>query len=389
MRSSTSRNFTGNFLIDDTFLAGEGVTDFDQYRVDPTQRLQIDFFVPDDMPPPAGVSLAQAAISGWRLATGAYLGQIADRMTTLLLLSHPACLDHLTPMGHPERPDRLRAIERALEHEKFQSLAREQAPMAASRPSRSRIRWTMSRQMRDASPREGMVRLDGDTTMSPGTFEAALRAAGGAVQAVDEVMAGKAANAFVATRPPGHHAETATPMGFCLFNNVAIAARHAQKKHGAERVAIVDFDVHHGNGSQDIFWSDPTVMYCSTHQMPLYPGTGAMSERGAHEHHRQRAAAPGRRRRAVPRGDGDRDPAAARGFGPDLVIISAGFDAHMRDPLANLNFLEAGLHLGHAEADGTRGPPREGRVVSLLEGGYDLEGLAKSVAAHVTALMRG
>ena len=157
-----------------------------------------------------------------------------------------------------------------------------------------------------------MVRLDADTTMSPGTFEAAMRAAGGAVQAVDEVMTGKVDNAFVATRPPGHHAETATPMGFCLFNNAAIAARHAQKQHGAERVAIVDFDVHHGNGSQDIFWSDASVMYCSTHQMPLYPGTGAVSERGAQEHHRQRAAAAGRRRRRVPRGDGDRDPAAAR-----------------------------------------------------------------------------
>ena len=137
-------------------------------------------------------------------------------------------------------------------------------------------------QVREAAPKEGMVRLDADTTMSPGSFEAVMRAAGGAVLAVDEVMAGKVDNAFVATRPPGHHAETATPMGFCLFNNAAVAARHAQKQHGAERVAIVDFDVHHGNGSQDIFWNDATVMYCSTHQMPLYPGTGAVSERGAH-----------------------------------------------------------------------------------------------------------
>ena len=165
--------------------------------------------------------------------------------------------------------------------------------------------------------------------------------------AVDEVFAGKADNAFVATRPPGHHAETATPMGFCLFNNAAIAARHAQKQHGAERVAIVDFDVHHGNGSQDIFWNDATVMYCSTHQMPLYPGTGAVSRA-------RRAATPSSTRRcgratAATSSARRWRPRSCRGcedFAPDLVIISAGFDAHMRDPLANLNFLEAGLRLG-------------------------------------------
>ena len=200
---------------------------------------------------------------------------------TTLLLSHPACLNHLMPMGHPERPDRLRAVEGALEHEKFQTLAREQAPMASLEMVALAHPREYVEEVRAASPKEGMVRLDADTTMSPGTFEAVLRAVGGACLAVDEVMEGKIANAFVATRPPGHHAETATPMGFCLFNSAAIAARHAQKSHGAERVAIVDFDVHHGNGSQDIFWNDATVMYCSTHQMPLYPGTGAVSERGA------------------------------------------------------------------------------------------------------------
>jgi len=308
---------------------------------------------------------------------------------TTLLLSHPACLNHLTPMGHPERPDRLRAVERALEHEKFQSLAREQAPMASVEMIALAHPREYVEQVREASPKEGMVRLDADTTMSPGTFEAVMRAAGGACQAVDEVMERKVANAFVATRPPGHHAETATPMGFCLFNNAAIAARHAQKSHGAERVAIVDFDVHHGNGSQDIFWNDATVMYCSTHQMPLYPGTGAMSERGAHNTIVNAPLRPG---------DGGEQFREAmetsilprlESFAPDLIVISAGFDAHMRDPLANLNFLEADYTWATQKLMEVADRHAKGRVVSLLEGGYDLEGLSRSVAAHVTALMRG
>jgi acetoin utilization deacetylase AcuC-like enzyme len=308
---------------------------------------------------------------------------------TTLLLSHPACLDHLNPMGHPERPDRIRAIERVLEQEKFQGLAREQAPMASIEMIALAHPLDYVEQVRDAAPKEGMVRLDADTTMSPGTFEAAMRAAGGAVQAVDEVMTGKVANAFVATRPPGHHAETATPMGFCLFNNAAVAARHAQKQHGAERVAIVDFDVHHGNGSQDIFWNDATVMYCSTHQMPLYPGTGAVSERGTKNTIVNAPLRPG------DGGDEFREAMETvilprlEGFAPDLVIISAGFDAHMRDPLANLNFLERDYTWVTQKLMELADHRAKGRVVSLLEGGYDLEGLSRSVAAHVTALMRG
>jgi len=308
---------------------------------------------------------------------------------TTLLLSHPACLDHLNPMGHPERPDRIRAIERALEQEKFQGLAREQAPMASLEMIALAHPMDYVEQVREAAPKEGMVRLDADTTMSPGTFEAVMRAAGGAVQAVDEVMTGKVANAFVATRPPGHHAETATPMGFCLFNNAAIAARHAQKQHGAERVAIVDFDVHHGNGSQDIFWNDATVMYCSTHQMPLYPGTGAVSERGSKNTIVNAPLSPG------DGGDEFRDAMGTvilprlDGFAPDLIIISAGFDAHMRDPLANLNLLEPDYTWVTQKLMEVADHRAKGRVVSLLEGGYDLEGLSRSVAAHVTALMRG
>ena len=306
-----------------------------------------------------------------------------------LYITHPACLNHLTPSGHPERPDRLRAIDRVLEHERFQTLARVTAPEASIDDIALCHPRDFIEEIAGAVPKEGMVRIDADTSMSPGSFAAALRAIGGALYAVDEVMTGKAPNAFCAMRPPGHHAETVRPMGFCLFNSAAIAARHAQKKHGAERVAIVDFDVHHGNGTQEIFWSDPTVMYCSTHEMPLYPGTGARSERGEHNtivNAPLRAGDAGEAFRAafeqtiLPR---------LREFGPDLVVISAGFDAHLRDPLANLNLVEADyawvtqklMEIADAKADG--------RVVSLLEGGYDLQGLAASVAAHVTALMRG
>ncbi|HXZ22398.1 MAG TPA: histone deacetylase family protein, partial [Pseudolabrys sp.] len=258
-----------------------------------------------------------------------------------LLLSHPACLNHLTPAGHPERPDRLRAIERALEDEKFQSLARVEAPRGPLEIISLCHPMEYVEAIQEAAPEEGLVRLDADTAMSPGSFEAALRAVGGAKLAVDEVMTGKAANAFVATRPPGHHTETARPMGFCLFNNAAIAARYAQKTYGAERAAIVDFDVHHGNGSQDIFWADKSVMYCSTHEMPLYPGTGAIGERGEFN---TIVNAP------LSAGDGGEAFREAfetvilprlREFKPDLLIISAGFDAHTRDPLANLNLVEA------------------------------------------------
>jgi len=308
---------------------------------------------------------------------------------TTLLITHPACLDHFNGPGHPERPDRLRAIARALEQERFQNLARIEAPHGTVESIELCHPAEYVAAIRDATPTQGLVQLDADTSMSPGSYEAALRAIGGATHAVDEVMAGKADNAFVATRPPGHHAETARPMGFCLFNNVAIAARHAQKKHGAEHVAIVDFDVHHGNGSQEIFWSDPTVMYCSTHQMPLYPGTGAVSERG------DRNTIVNAPLRAGDGGDRFREAVETsilprlHDFAPDLILISAGFDAHLRDPLANLQLLETDFGWVTRKLMEVADRHAGGRVVSLLEGGYDLEGLANSAAAHVTALMRG
>ena len=306
-----------------------------------------------------------------------------------LLITHPACLDHLTPLGHPERPDRLRAIERALEAEKFQTLARVRAPPATLEIIALCHPMDYVTQIRDATPREGMVRLDADTSMSPGSFEAALRAVGGAIYAVDEVFLKKAANAFVATRPPGHHAETARPMGFCLFDNAAIAARYAQTRHGIARAAIVDFDVHHGNGSQEIFWSDKTVMYCSTHQMPLCPGTGAVGEAGDFNTIVNAPLRPGDGGEAFRAAFDNRVLPRLREFAPELIVISAGFDAHMRDPLANLNLAEADFAWATQKIMEVADRCAGGRVVSLLEGGYDLEALANSTAAHVTALMRG
>ena len=306
-----------------------------------------------------------------------------------LLITHPACLNHQTPAGHPERPDRLRAVDEALADERFQSLARELAPRADLDTIALVHPMEYVEAIQEASPKQGTIHLDADTAMSPGSFEAALRCVGGGMLAVDEVINQKAANAFVATRPPGHHAETARPMGFCLFNNVAIAARYAQKRYGIERAAIVDFDVHHGNGSQDIFWADKSVMYCSTHEMPLYPGTGAAGERGDFN---TIVNAPLRA------GDGGSEFREAmetvilprlREHRPELLLISAGFDAHTRDPLANLNLVEADYTWVTQKLMEVADQSAQGRIVSLLEGGYDLQGLARSAAAHVTALMRG
>jgi acetoin utilization deacetylase AcuC-like enzyme len=306
---------------------------------------------------------------------------------TTLYISHPAALDHATPVGHPERPDRIRAIEGALEQERFAPLLREQAPKAAEASIVLAHDEAYVAAIRDAAPREGLVRIDDDTAMSPGSYEAALRGAGGAVLAVDEVMAGRAANAFVCMRPPGHHAEKARAMGFCLFNNAAIAARHAQAHHGAERVAIMDWDVHHGNGTQDIFWSDRSVLYASTHEMPLYPGTGAAGERGEfgnvvnaplHAGEGSEAFRAALNRIILP---------AIDAFRPDLLIISAGFDAHWRDPLASLNLTEVDFDWATMKLMDLAERSCGGRIVSVLEGGYDLDALARSSAAHVGALM--
>ena len=307
---------------------------------------------------------------------------------TTRLYTHPIYLEHLTPPGHPERPDRLRAIERVLEDERFAYLDRVEAPMGDEATILYAHPESHLEKVRKAVPEEGLARIDADTTASPKSWEAALTAIGAANAAVDDVFFGEADNVFVASRPPGHHAEKATAMGFCFFNNAAIAARHAQRKHGAERVAIVDWDVHHGNGTQDIFWDDPTVLYCSTHQMPLYPGTGAKDETGAGNVFNAPLSAGSA-------SDTFRDAFRSRilpaidNFRPDLIIVSAGFDAHHRDPLAEINLTEQDFDWATGELMDRAGRYASNRLVSLLEGGYDLHGLAFSVAAHVSRLMRG
>ena len=308
---------------------------------------------------------------------------------TTLLITHPACLAHDMGEGHPERPDRLRAIERAFESESFQMLARDTAPRAEISAIARVHPLEYIEAIRAATPTQGLTAIDQDTSMSPGTFEAALRSAGGAIFAVDEVMKRKVRNAFVATRPPGHHAELATPMGFCFFNNAAVAARHAQAVYGTERIAIMDFDVHHGNGTQHIFWNERNVMYASTHEMPHYPGTGSLSERGEHD---QIVNAP---LRAGDAGETFREAMEVAilpridNFSPDLIIISAGFDGHRRDPLGNLNLVEADYVWATRKLMEIAQRHCAGRIVSVLEGGYHLDSLARSVAMHVSTLMDG
>ncbi|MBS7698331.1 MULTISPECIES: histone deacetylase family protein [unclassified Chelatococcus] len=304
-----------------------------------------------------------------------------------LYITHPACLEHRVPAGHPERPDRLRAVEAALSTAPFANLRRAMAPRASEAAIARAHSQAYVEAIARQSPREGLVQIDSDTTLSPHSYEAAVLAAGGVVLAVDEVLGRRTRNAFCGVRPPGHHAEREKAMGFCLFNNAAIAARHAREVYGLDRVCIFDWDVHHGNGTQDIFWDDASVLYCSTHEMPLYPGTGARSERGEHDTIVN-----------VPLAAGD-DGAAFRDacdvvifpriseFKPDLIILSAGFDAHWRDPLASLNFNEDDFVWATREIMALAARLCEGRVVSVLEGGYDLEGLACSAAAHVAALM--
>lgn len=306
---------------------------------------------------------------------------------TTLLLTHPASLTHEVPPGHPERPDRQRAIDQILSAPHFDDLVRMEAP----RGLRSSVLLAHDEayvaSLESAIPSEGLEPLDMDTWMSPGTLEAALRGVGAATRAVDAVIHGEVDNAFCATRPPGHHAESARALGFCFFNSAAIAALHARSAHGAERVAVVDFDVHHGNGTQEIFWSDRDLFYGSTHQSPLFPGTGDFSETGVGNI----VNAPLRA------GSGSSEFREAMmsvilpaldAFSPDLIVISAGFDAHIADPLGSLELTEEDFIWITLRLMELADIHCEGRIVSILEGGYDLRALASSVGCHVQTLMR-
>ncbi len=307
---------------------------------------------------------------------------------TTALYTHDLFVEHLTPAGHPERPDRLRAIAEVLADDDFKTLDRREAPKADNATFLYAHPQGFIDKLEAAVPDEGINRLDGETSMSPKSWECVELAVGAANAAVDAVFIKDADNCFVAARPPGHHAEKTTAMGFCLLNNVAIAARHAQKAHGAERVAIIDWDVHHGNGTQDIFYDDETVLYASTHQMPLFPGTGAKSETGVGNIFNAPLAAntDGEYFREAFK---DRILPAVEAFQPDLILISAGFDAHFRDPLAQINLVEDDFSWATGRIMELSQRYCGGRLVSLLEGGYDLVGLAQSTGAHVRRLMTG
>ena len=307
------------------------------------------------------------------------------------LYEHPIFLEHITPEGHPERPDRLRSLNIALEHPNFERLVRKQAPQAnedavlLAHPEEHLLSV-----MRQIPEEDGEInRVEADTYVSPKSLQAALTGIGAAMVAVDDVFTGAADNVFVASRPPGHHAETAKAMGFCLFNNAAIAARHAQKVHGAERVAIIDWDVHHGNGTQDIFWNDTSVLFCSTHQMPLYPWSGDKNETGVKNNVVNAPLSPNTGSEYFREAFKSRVLPAIADFSPDLIIISAGFDAHHRDPLAQINLVGEDFDWATGRILEMADKYASNRVVSLLEGGYDLEGLAESAAMHILRMMKG
>ena len=326
----------------------------------------------------------------WMVSTIVYetlKGRGQGKMTTHLY-THDIFIEHLTPEGHPERPDRIHAVAKSLSGDEFAELKRFSTEMADESTFLYGHPESYIDSIKQMVPQEGRVRVDADTVMSPKSWDCVRHAVGGGLAAVDAVFAGEAHNAFLSARPPGHHAEKVTAMGFCVINTAAVMARHAQKQHGVERVAIIDWDVHHGNGTQDIFYDDPSVLYASTHQMPLFPGTGDKNETGA-GNICNAPLSPGMSGDGFKEAFKDRVLPAVEKFKPDLIIISAGFDAHHRDPLANINLEEDDFDWATGKLMDIAARHCDNRLVSLLEGGYDLKGLADSCAAHVLRLMKG
>ena len=304
----------------------------------------------------------------------------------LRLYTHPACLQHDPGPGHPESPARLHAVLAALDRDRFAALDRIEAPRASIEALERVHDATYVARILASAPGEGLARLDEDTLMSPDSAEAALRAAGAVVAAVDAVLTAHAGRAFCAVRPPGHHATADQAMGFCLFNNVAVGAAHALAEHGLERVAIADFDVHHGNGTQDMFAREPRVLFVSSHQSPLYPGSGDAEEAGA-GNLLNAPLPPGTGSAAFRRTWEERLLPRLEAFQPQLLLVSAGFDAHRADPLAQLELVADDYAWLTARLVDVAYSDAGGRIVSTLEGGYDLDALAASAAAHVAALM--
>ncbi|OED49311.1 acetoin utilization protein [Rhodobacteraceae bacterium (ex Bugula neritina AB1)] len=304
---------------------------------------------------------------------------------TTALITHADCLQHVTPDGHPEQVARLEHILHALEP---LDLHRVTAPMAAEDDILRIHPAGYLAELRKASPADGWVQIDGDTFLSPGSLDAAFRAAGAVVRGVDMVLGGEVQNAFAAVRPPGHHAETDTAMGFCLFGNAALAAKHALDHHGLSRVAVVDFDVHHGNGTQDLLWDEPRALVITSQQMPLWPGSGRPDEDGAHNNILNMPLAPGSGRAEMQVAYEGQAFSRLRSFKPELIIISAGFDAHQDDPLASLNWATADFAWITAELGKLASELCGGRIVSTLEGGYDLNALAAATRAHVEELIK-
>ena len=304
-----------------------------------------------------------------------------------LLVTHPGCINHETGRYHPECPERLLSILRALDGEAFRSLDRREAPLAEPAQLMRVHSQAHVDRILAAIPTRGLEAIDADTILSPGSGEAALRAAGAVVLAVDAVASGQANNAFCAVRPPGHHAEPGQAMGFCLFNNVAVGALHARAQHGLHRIAVMDFDVHHGNGTEAMFCNDPGLLYVSTHQWPLYPGTGAADMRGAHGNVLNIPLPEGTASAAFRAAMAERVLPEIEAFQPDLLMISAGFDAHQNDPLGGLQLTEEDFTWSTQELCATAARVCGARVVSVLEGGYNIDALVASTVAHVLALM--